>query len=191
MYPLLLWAGQKHFIFPFIIVVGLYLSYIIGFRIPYIGSVAYTLMIWGFGGILAEIYQHKNKTLFKYLPYLTILLIFYFFINRDEQYYPLLGAIFGLIMVGILSFTITNPNHFTIIILTKVAWLGTFSYSIYLLHLPFISLYQSIILINQPNQQLPYHLWHVLLSIIMIMPIIYLIYYYTERRAIIYKRELN
>lgn len=186
LYPLLLWLSNKHVSFSLLVVIGLFASYSLGIRIPYIGPATYTLMVWSLGCILASLF--KNSNAIKWLPCLLILGIIYPFINKSNQYYPLLDLTFGLIIMGTLSIIITNKAYILNSMLKKFAWLGTFSYSIYLLHSPFLNLYQTFILNYQ--HVLPYHLWFVLLSIMATIPIIYVIYYFTERVAINYKRKV-
>lgn len=188
LYPLLLWISKKNLAVAFIIVLGLYISFAFGFRIPYIGAASYTLLVWGLGCLLAGLY--KNGHAIKYIPYLLVLCLVYPFINRSEQYYPLMDLLFGLIVMAFLSTVILYKNNITAVFLQRFAWLGTFSYSIYLLHSPFLSLYQKVLLNQQANHNLPYHFWFVLLSIVVTLPIIYLIYYFTERVAINYKRKI-
>jgi peptidoglycan/LPS O-acetylase OafA/YrhL len=188
LYPLLLWLSNKHIGLSILLIIGLYASYALGFRIPYIGTAAYTLLVWSFGCLLAYLYKNNNKI--KWIPYFLVLSFIYPSINKSYQYYPLLDLTFGLIMMGLLSIIILNKTPIVNKILKNFAWLGSFSYSIYLLHSPFLNLYQTIILNHQPNHKLPYHLWFVILSIVITLPIIYLIYYYTERFAINYKQKI-
>lgn len=186
LYPFLLWLLSKNYLLPLLVIATFYISYILGFSIPYIGSAAYTLMVWSLGCILASLYK-RNK-LIKYVTCLLLLSLIYPFINKSDQYYPLSDLVFGLIVMGALSAVISCKQRLINSILTKFAWLGTFSYSIYLLHSPFLNFYQGLILNYQHT--LPYHLWFVLLSIIITIPVIYIIYYFTERIAINYKRKI-
>lgn len=190
LYPLLLWLAQKHIYYSLFVVFGLFISYIFGFQIPLVGSAAYTLMVWSLGCFLAEIYQRKKLTLLKVLPYFMLLIIFYFFLYQKTSYYPLLDVTFGFVVMGVLAYFITNKKNIVSWILTKMEWLGKFSFSLYLLHWPIFHLYRTILLFYQKTDQLPYHLWHVVLSICISIPIIYLIYYYTERIAINYKERI-
>lgn len=190
LYPLLLWITSKHWAAALAIIVTFYLTYTIGLRIPYIGAAAYTLLVWSLGCLLAGIY--KNTNLIKFIPYLLLLSLIYPFLNKVNQFYPLTDVTFGFIVMGCLSIIIAFKRNFFHAFLEKFAWLGTFSYSIYLLHSPFLNLYQKVILSYQPNHNLPYHLWFVLISIVVTLPIIYLIYYCSERLAINYKtKNLN
>lgn len=188
LYPFLLWLTSKHFSISLFIITGLYISYVSGFVIPYIGSASYTLMIWSLGCILASFYT--NNTSIKWIPYLLSIFFIYPFINNSEESRPFSDFVFGLIVMGGLAVIVLNRGGMINNILKKSAWLGTFSYSIYLLHSPFLNLYQKLILNYLPNRSLPYHLWYVLLSVIVTLPVIYLIYYYTERIAINYKQKI-
>lgn len=187
-YPLLLWLSFKHWALPLILMISLYFSYVLGLRVPYLGAASYTLLVWGLGCVLASIYTNTNGL--KYVPYLLVIILIYPFLNKADQYFPLVDLLFGLIVVGLLSIMMIYGNNLIHIFLKKFVWLGTFSYSIYLLHVPFLNLYQMVILNYQTNHKLPYHLWFVLISILVTLPIIYLIYYYTERVAVNYKQKI-
>lgn len=189
-YPLLLWLAQKHFSFSLFIIMGLYFCFIFDINVPLINSAAYTLVVWILGCVLAELYQKQKSHLLKWIPYLTLLVIPYFILRKPNMYFPFSDIIFGFITIGFLTFIINEKKGITKLILTKFTWLGAFSYSIYLLHYPFLDFYQTLILNYQPNNILPYHLWYVVLSVIITLPIIYLIYYYTERFAVNYKKNI-
>ncbi|MCZ4221793.1 acyltransferase family protein [Pedobacter rhodius] len=188
LYPFLLWLAKRHYVLALLIIIGLYTSYAFGFSIPYIGTAAYTLTVWSLGCVLAGIYKNMNSM--KWISYLLLLCFVYPFINKSNSYYPLSDAIFGLIVVGSLSIIIAYKNSPVNGFLKKFAWLGAFSYSIYLLHAPFLNFYQTLILNYRQSHALPYHLWFVLLSIMVTIPIIYLIYYFTERIALNYNRKI-
>lgn len=183
LYPGLLWLSKKHVSFPILVVIIMFASFIIGIRIPYLGSAAYTLMVWSLGCVLAFIYKNTMQT--KWVPYLLFLSLIYPFIHKSN---PFSDLIFGLIVMGFLAVIIIHKQNFVNSFLIRFAWLGTFSYSIYLLHSPFLNFYQNLIL--NYKHMLPYHLWFVLLSIIVTIPIIYAIYFLTERIALNYKRKI-
>jgi len=185
-YPLILLLSSRSYIAAILTITILYLSYLLGFRIPYVGPAAYTLTVWSLGCLLANLY--KNNKFTKYVPYLLFLILIYPFLSKSDQYYPISDLVFGLVVMGGLSIIILYKRSLINSILTRFAWLGTFSYSIYLLHSPFLNFYQSVIL--KYEHTLPYHLWFVLLSIIITIPVIYLIYYFTERLAVSYKRKI-
>jgi peptidoglycan/LPS O-acetylase OafA/YrhL len=176
LYPLLLWLGKTHAVWPILIIMALYISYSIGFRIPFVGAAAYTLSVWSLGGLLAVIY--KNYTAIKWIPCCLVIAFIYPFLPKSNQFYPLVDITFGLIVAGGLSILlIYQPSKLTYF-LAKFAWLGALSYSIYLLHAPFLNLYQSLIRYFQPNHALPYHLWYVAMSVMVTLPIIYIIYFF-------------
>jgi peptidoglycan/LPS O-acetylase OafA/YrhL len=191
LYPFLLWLSTKKVYFPLIIIFLLFGSYTLGYSIPFIGAAAYTIMVWSLGCILAYYYKNHKSNLINYFPYLLVIICVYPFINReDSKMYPLLDMVFGLIMVGNLSIVLIFRSNFINKTLAKFAWLGSFSFSIYLLHSPLIDLFRAIAFYYQKNTVLPYHQWYILLAVSLITPIIYLIYYFTERKAILYKSKI-
>ena len=190
MYPFLLWLSHKNLFFPLIVALGLYSTYFLGFNIPLVGPAAYTLLVWFLGSLLALAYKNSH-TLLKYIPYLLLFCFLYPFLNRSVDNYPVLDLCFGLITMGFLALIILEKipviNH----LLLQVTWIGTFSYSLYLLHLPLLNLFKAIIINSEYDGGAPYHLWYVILAILVITPIIYLIYYLTERLAINYKKKIK
>jgi peptidoglycan/LPS O-acetylase OafA/YrhL len=188
LYPLLLILSNFDKKIPIIVVITFYLSYTLGYRIPYINNVAYSLAVWFLGFLLAEIYQ-KKKTWSKIIPYFTLLIIIYPFINREKnELYPYLDLTFGLIVMGLLSILIQNKTNFVNRFLSKFSFLGTFSYSLYLLHWPILILIMNIVLINSENV-IPYHYWYVIASIFISTLLIYIIYLFTEKKFINYKKH--
>ncbi len=186
-YPFLLWVSNKSYLLQLVIVVSLFASYLLGVRIPFIGPAAYTLLVWNLGVVMAYLYQRNPEILSKYAPYLVLILLVYPLINRIDKNYPLLDLLFGLVTVGFLVIVITNKIAFISNLFKKMASLGTFSYSLYLLHMPFLIMYRAYILHNEKD--LPYHLWYTVLACILTVPVIYLIYLYTEKIAINYKQK--
>ncbi|MEE1945150.1 acyltransferase [Pedobacter sp. KR3-3] len=187
-YPLLLWLASKNSFFSLAVIAGLYFSYLLGFKIPYIGPVAYTLLVWSLGSLLAVLY-HNSPKLLKYMPYLLLLCVAYPFVSRADSNYPVLDLCFGLITTGFLSLILLGKAPMMSNLLIKTTWIGTFSYSLYLLHSPLLDLYKAMIINLEPSHNLPYHLWYVILAIVTIVPITYFIYYFTERIAINYKKR--
>jgi peptidoglycan/LPS O-acetylase OafA/YrhL len=146
LYPILLWLAYKNKGLPIILVITLFISFLLGIKIPYIGSAAYTLLIWCLGALLAEIYARKKENIGKYLPYLLLLGIAYFFIDRIDKNTVYLDLIFGLVMMAMLYLIIKKKITFINQILAKFSWLGTFSYSIYLLHFPLLNTYKYFLI---------------------------------------------
>lgn len=188
-YPALLWAATKHRLYPIGIVVLLFTLFSLGITIPFIGSAAYTLLAWFLGCCLAYIYNNNNG--FRYLPWLILFGIGYPLINRENiTLYPILDLVFGLITVGIIALLLAKPNTIISRVMRSLSVLATFSYTLYLVHSPIIYGFQKLIIYYSPKNQLPFHTWYVLLASLTIPPISYVIYYYTERLAINYKKKI-
>lgn len=190
MYPLLLCLSYKNPFLPLAIIILLYFSFFLGFNIPFIGPAAYTLLVWTLGSILAVVYKNAYAQI-KYITYLLLLCFIYPFVSRADSNYPVLDLCFGLITIGFLALILLGKIRIINQLLFKATWLGTFSYSLYLLHAPFLDLFKAVVLNLQPDHQVPYHLWYGVLAILTIIPVIYLIYYFTERVAINYKKRLS
>jgi len=190
-YPILLWLNTKNKFISMILLIGLFLSFVLGFRIPFILNIAYTLLVWFIGVLLADFYKKSRLFFNTCVPHLLFLITIYPFIDRyDNNNYPILDLTFGLIIAGFLSILIQNRFKSINYIIEKVSFLGLFSYSIYLLHYPFLNLIQQIIFKRQGINILPYNYWYVALSILITIPTIYLIYLFTERLAINYKKKI-
>lgn len=189
MYPLLLWCYHQQRILPLVLTLGLFIAYLLGYKIDYIGAAAYTMTIWLFGAIMATVYQ-QNEKLFNYTPILIIFCLAYPFISRINSNYPWLDLCFGLITTGCIALSIKYNKSTLAKALSSLAWLGTFSYSLYLLHFPILLLFKALAIHYALNKELPYHLWYVAGSIMVIIPIVYLIYYFTERIALNYKKRI-
>jgi len=189
MYPLLLWSYHKQRILPLLLSLGLFFTYLFGYKIDYIGAAAYTISIWLLGAIMAAIYK-QNKRLFNYIPVLIVFFLAYPLIARINSNYPWLDLCFGLITTGFVALMIIRNKSMLAMTLSSLSWLGTFSYSLYLLHFPILLLFKALAIYYAKNKELPYHLWYVTGSIIIIIPFVYLIYYYSERIALNYKKRI-
>ena len=189
-YPFMLYFSSKSRVVAISIPILLFMIYITGYSIPYIGAASYTLLIWSCGCLLANFYVKSIKSL-KWIQFLLMLIIIYPFLYRKFDSPPIMDVIFGLIAIGFLALVLSERIKIINTILIRFAWLGTFSYSLYLLHFPLLNVGEAVILNMSPNNQKPYHLWYVLASIFIILPIIYYIYYFTERIAIHQKKRIN
>ncbi len=190
LYPFLLWLSTKNKYFPLVFAIVLFVSYVFGFKIILIGEAAYTLLVWLLGAILAVIYYHKNQKIIKFVPYLLLLVVVYPFLSRADKNFPEIDLTFGFIMMGVLALVLNYKIKPINYLLNKIAWLGTFSYSLYLLHMPILNLLKAMVLHFSSNKALPYHLWYVCLAILVVMPTVYFIFYFTERYAINYKKKM-
>lgn len=188
-YPLLLYFSSKSRTIAISIPILFFAIYVSGYSIPYLGVASYTLLIWSCGCILANFYVKSISSL-KWIQFLLVLTLIYPFINGKFNSPPIMDVIFGLISIGFLALVLSERVRIINNIFIRFAWLGTFSYSLYLLHFPLLNACEAIVLNISPNNQKPYHLWYVLASILIIFPIIFCIYYFTERLAIHQKKKI-
>lgn len=191
LYPFVLYLNHNNFKITILIILGLYISYLLGYSIPFIGEVAYTFVVWNFGVLIAHYYNKQDFKYFKYFPLFIIITVIYVPTYALFNSYAIKDILFGLIMAGFLSFLLITKNKLVLNSLNKLTWLGAFSYSIYILHYPLLNLYQSLFYYINHTNKLPYHLWHVVIFTLISLPLIYLIYYFTERFAINYKKTLS
>ncbi|RZL49705.1 MAG: acyltransferase [Pedobacter sp.] len=188
MYPLLLWTTTKHHIFTITVILTIYASYCFGLKIPFIGAAAYTLLIWSLRGLLAYFYKNYNV---RYFPFFLIFALIYPLINRESvATYPLLDLVFGFTVMGGIALIISYDVPYLNNLLIKFSWLGMFSYTLYLMHSPLLYGMEKLIKFFSATNEISYHLWYVLLACFIVPPICYVIYYYTERIAINYKRKI-
>ncbi len=190
LYPLLFLVNKKNVFLGLFLPVLLYSLYIGGLKMPFIGAACYTLLIWWLGSILADIYCQRIHIPIQWGAALVpiSLVVIFIFKSISTPFYDLL---LGLLFTGVLAMILTNKFSALSRFLSKFSIIGTFSYSLYLLHFPILSFFRLLIVDNSPTKSLPYHLWYVLISCIITVPVIYLIYYYTERVAINYKKKIS
>lgn len=192
LYPVLLLLSRKSMYLSTAITTLLFFSYAFGLSIPYIGPAAYTLQVWYTGMILAHCYKNKESNLISDFPYLALIILVYPLIDRERvSTYPILDFTFGLIVSGALSMVVLSKSKRLNKLLSRFAWVGSFSFSLYLLHSPLIDLFKVIVLQLKSTNELPFHQWYILISVLVIIPVIYFIYYFTERIAIIYKNNIK
>ena len=146
-------------------------------KLPYIqliNDVFYLLPVWWIGVILSEQYIKNKHSNFTYFLWLFPLLLYLASINYTKFNY-LTNILWGLAFAGLISFLSKKKlNNIFIVCLSKLKWLGDFSYTLYIVHLPILFLFHALLLHFYGNQ-LPKSFLFFHLSIPLILLISFLI----------------
>ncbi len=182
LYPVLQWTAKSHYFYSLSIPIILNITFAFGINIPFIGEANMTILYWWLGAGLAELYKSEflsHKLIYFSAPFIVAI----YFVNEKN----LTSIFFCLITICFLAFLIKKPSSRLSFFLRKFTFLGNFSFSIYLLHFPIQSLIQVLYL--NYYKSLPYHLYLVILGIIVPFPIIYVIYLFSEKKVVEYKNK--
>lgn len=181
-YPVLFLLCGYHYLLSLLVPITLSILFYLDINIPYIGEASYTILFWWMGAGLAELYvKYKRLPLLSYL--VIPLSISLFFVSGKI----LTGLIFTAIIICCFAFLLSKQKTFITLFLSKLKFLGDFSFSLYILHFPLQMLIQGFYLYYY--KELPYHFSFVFIGIIIPIPIIYGIYIYTEKKAISIKSK--
>jgi len=176
LYPLLYFFTQKNLLLSLVIPVFGFIAHLIQIKIPLLGEVTHTTLIWWFGALAAEVYTGRYRLKFENLIYLmpsSVIVLFIFNELRPSVH----DLLWGFFCMGFLSFAIARLARFSGFI--KLDLFGRFSFTIYLMHFPILIFIQNIIL-KYNNSILPYHLWYAFASCFIAIPILYLLYLLAE-----------
>lgn len=120
--------------------------------IPIFTAIFSKMIIWWFGVLLAELYINSSS-LIQYLGFLVLCIpiaILFFYNNRIFG-----DLLWGIGFVGLISYLLSlKENSKIIILLNKLKSSGSYSFTLYLTHVPIIFLFHSI-LIYYNNGKLP------------------------------------
>ena len=153
------------------------------FSIPFnlLNEVLAALLSWWLGTLLADIYTKRLKVSFLYLSPLTLFIfiaplsdkIEFLKFNTDNisalGFFGLLSLLFYLQSKGVRLNKISN-----------LRWLGEFSYTLYIIHVP-ILVFISGFLLSKSNNNLPKTQGYIFLGIFIPMIIAYYLHFYTEK----------
>ncbi|RZK49205.1 MAG: acyltransferase [Pedobacter sp.] len=185
LYPCLLFLKTKQKLIPIIILSTTYLLYLLGIKIPILQNVAYTVLIWYLGVILADLYIKHNKRLKNVYPYFFVPILSYPLLDRNNiDTFPILDLVFGIFTMGLICCLLYNRFNKLNLFFNKFKLIGLYSYSLYLLHWPIQEFLQRIILKFSIHQTLPYHQWYTILGTVVSFSIAYLIYLVTEKPSL-------
>lgn len=146
LYPLFFTINSKNKYLALVIQVLLFVifSILLNITIPVASAIFSKMIIWWLGVCLAEIYYRRKRLLIYIAPIsLGIPLAIMFFYNDR-----LIGDIlWGIGFIGLLSWLLkSNKNSIVIKTLDKMKGSGSFSYTLYLTHLPIVFLVHSLLL---------------------------------------------
>jgi peptidoglycan/LPS O-acetylase OafA/YrhL len=179
-FPLFFLLLKRSIVIPFIL---MFLFYVTSFYssvwpVSLLQDVFKYMIIWWFGVILADMYVGRIKFDFKYLIPFTLVIpaIVGFRAHFGQQINDL---IWGFGFIGFLSiFFYLDRQHKQVRILEKLAFLGSFSFSLYITHAPILVFISGYVLRNRGG--LPLRFEFVLLEIIICSAFAYLIHFLIE-----------
>ena len=168
-YPIFFTINRKNKLVAFCIQILLYLivSFLIPIAIPIVNPIFTKMLIWWFGVVIADLYLSKSKI----LPYLSVFLIgipiAIVFFDRHK----LVGDIFwGLGFLGLMATLLSlNPRNPFILFLNKIKSIGSYSYTLYLIHVPVIFMAYAILLEVNKGKLPETYLYVFLMTIICIV----------------------
>ncbi|HXA01677.1 MAG TPA: acyltransferase [Cytophagaceae bacterium] len=182
LYPLLFLIHRKSRLISSLVVVVLFIiSVVFPLQIPFLAhKIFYYLIIWWLGVLLADVYTGNLNLKFKYLSILSTALILLPINGIPLLLAPLNPLIIGLGFTGIFAilFSMKEDNIF-IQSLKRIKWLGNFSYSIYIFHLPLLVFMSGWFI--QKYGHLPSHFGYSMVGIFVSLGISYIFYLIGER----------
>lgn len=181
LYPVFFLIVRKSIFLAFLIITVLYaLSYFPGlWPNKLLQSVFSSMIIWWLGVILADIYVGRIKINMKYLiPFLfiipLILLLKFTFMTAVQDFLWGLGFLGGLAVL----FTVSKKG-ISLKILNKFSWLGGFSYSLYLTHMPILVFMSGFLL--KRDGSLPLNFNNVILGTVICLVFAWAVHYLIEK----------
>jgi peptidoglycan/LPS O-acetylase OafA/YrhL len=148
-YPIILFFRTKNILFALIMLLLFFiLSLLQLFPIKLLNDIFYYMILWWLGSLLADVYIGNIKIKIKYLTILSMFIIVPLFFNKFYDYIVSLG------LTGILAlFLYLKQNNSSILnYLDKISFLGSFSYTLYIIHFPILVFLAGLILKYNDNQ---------------------------------------
>jgi peptidoglycan/LPS O-acetylase OafA/YrhL len=181
LFPLFFLVLRKSSFFAFSIII---LLYILSFYPEYwpnklLAEIFSSMIVWWLGVIMADIYTRRIKIEVRFLMPLSLLIpvIIFLKLNFGRQVQDLL---WGLGFIGLLSiFFYLLESGKSLKALEKWSWLGSFSYSLYISHMPILVFISGYLL--KQNSKLPLTFEYVILGIIICVIFAWAIHYLIER----------
>jgi peptidoglycan/LPS O-acetylase OafA/YrhL len=182
LYPLFFYIHRKNILASTLIIAILFcLSFI-----PFPGylllpeRVFYYMIIWWLGVLLADIYTKRINLDFKWISPLFLLLILLLLNLIPEYFIAYKALLWGLGFTGLFAFLFhLKENNIIIAFLNKLKPLGSFSYSLYVIHFPVLVLFSGFI--TNKNGRLPNHFGYVFLGIMLGLIFGYVSYLIAEK----------
>ena len=184
LYPILFIINRKGVLLSLVIITLISFALNNGlFSIPFnlLNEVLAALLSWWLGTLLADIYTKRLKISFLYLSPLTLLVFIAPLIEKIEFLKSNTDNISALGFFGLLSLLFYLQSKG--VILNKISslrWLGDFSYTLYILHVPILVFISGFLLSHNVNN-LPKTQGYIFIGIIIPMIIAYYLHFFTEK----------
>lgn len=192
LYPLFLAINKWNSITSFVVVYAIkLLSFAILPVNTLLGDVLYFFDLWFIGAIMADIYTKRININIKYLIPLVLLFPCCLFRETWLSYLPVNtwrycgNILFGLGIIGIIATCISFDKNIVKMRLAKLLlFLGDISFSLYVIHLPFLLFFSGWLMQQSPDGSLPFHFWYIIPAIIFCTLMGWLCYQIAERPMI-------
>jgi len=180
-YPIFLYLTKKSFLFAFILMTGLY---ILSFQAwiwqnQLLREIFSYMIIWWFGVILADLYTGRlNMNLKFFIPLVLIIPTLVFFGSKLEQ--QLRDTLWGIGFFAFLALFLHLIKHNLLpTFVNKLSFLGSFSYTLYIIHSPILVFMSGYLL--KENHSLPLTFGYVFLGIVLSVAIAWVIHLIVEK----------
>lgn len=137
-----------------------------------IGDVLFFFDLWFLGAIMADIYTGRININLKYLVPLALLFPICLFRESWWHYLPANSwryfgnMLFGLGIIGIIALFISYDSKIVKMKIAKsLLFLGDISFSLYIIHLPFLLFFSGWLMQNSTDGRLPMHPWFMIPAI--------------------------
>jgi peptidoglycan/LPS O-acetylase OafA/YrhL len=139
------------------------------------------MVLWWFGVLLADVFTGRITGLnFDKLSFLIVAIPIALF--KPVANILLVDSIWAVGFVGLLSSCFAlQKRGFTLNMLNRLDWLGSFSYTLYAIHFPILVFLSGLLMQSSPDKTLPHHLFFVILALPLPTIIAYFVYFAVEK----------
>lgn len=191
-YPILFMINKKSvwlsvisiFLISFFLISGF-----IDFKIKLVNDILGSLFSWWLGTFLADIYVKRvSLSLICFVPFVFLFSIIPFLDKSFSIYKDLISS---LAFFGLLSyFLYLNENKRKMNVLRKLNWLGSCSYTLYVIHFPILVFINGFVLSKSENA-MPQNLYYFWFAIIFCTFFAYCIHFFTEKNFLNKKIKIS
>ncbi len=149
------------------------------------------MVLWWLGVLLADIFTGRITWIdFDKLSFLLLAIPIALF--KPIASTLLVDSIWAVGFAGLLSACFAlQKRGFSLDILNRLDWLGSFSYTLYAIHFPILVFLSGLLMQNSPDKTLPHHLFFVILALPLPTVIAYFLYFIVEKPFITVRKQVE